>query len=227
MFLYGFRPNRRLFILCGFRFTVSLSVVVNLWDCLVGRSRGLIRRSISCAAFDCWDQLGIISSIGKSECESQVRLLPVLMNIRPVFSPSRLQDAIDRQRDFKIYRLWNEWINEQSGTSLHVLCACYFTSSKDRSSLDQLLGCDVKRICAIFKKGFISIQMYPSIHPSIHPSILGLSALWCPMSPHFLTGWVSSLLGLALVSWATALVGVHCLSLHLDGWMHCAMLLFN
>src|SRR6218665_667480 len=27
----------------------------------------------------------------------------------------------------------------------------------------------------------------PSIHPSIHPLIHGLTAYWCPMSPHFLT----------------------------------------
>ena len=33
------------------------------------------------------------------------------------------------------------------------------------------------------------------------------------MSPHFLTRWVSRLLGLALVSWAFARIGVHWLSL--------------
>jgi len=45
--------------------------------------------------------------------------------------------------------------------------------------------------------------------------IHGLSARWCPISPHFLTRWVSRLLGLAVVSWAFARVGVHRLSLRL------------
>ena len=36
--------------------------------------------------------------------------------------------------------------------------------------------------------------------------ILGPTACWCPLSPHFLTGWVSRLLGLAQVSWATTRV---------------------
>ena len=53
--------------------------------------------------------------------------------------------------------------------------------------------------------------MYQSIHSFLH----GLSARRCPMSPHFLTRWVSRLLGLALVSWVFARVGVHHLSLHL------------
>ena len=39
--------------------------------------------------------------------------------------------------------------------------------------------------------------------------ILGPTDRWCPMSPHFLTRWVSKLMGLAQVSWATARVGVH------------------
>jgi len=39
--------------------------------------------------------------------------------------------------------------------------------------------------------------------------ILGPTACWCKMSPHFLIRWVSRLLGLAQVSWATAPVGVH------------------
>ena len=39
-----------------------------------------------------------------------------------------------------------------------------------------------------------------------HPSIHGLNVRRCPMSPHFLTRWVSRLLGLALVSWAFARV---------------------
>ena len=53
------------------------------------------------------------------------------------------------------------------------------------------------------------------IHPSIHPLLHGLSARRCPMSPHFLTRRVSRLLGLALVSWAFARVGVHRPSLRL------------
>jgi len=39
--------------------------------------------------------------------------------------------------------------------------------------------------------------------------ILGPTARWSPMSPHFLTRWVSRLFGLAQVSWASARVGVH------------------
>src|SRR6218665_3832819 len=50
---------------------------------------------------------------------------------------------------------------------------------------------------------------------SIHLLLHGLSARRCPMSPHFLTRRVSRLLGLAMVSWAFTLVGVHRLSLHL------------
>jgi len=46
------------------------------------------------------------------------------------------------------------------------------------------------------------------VHP-IHPLLHGLSACRCPMSPHFLTRWVSRLLVLALVPWAFARVGVH------------------
>ena len=38
------------------------------------------------------------------------------------------------------------------------------------------------------------VCMYMCV-PSIHPLIHGLSAHWCPMSPHFLTRWVSRLLG--------------------------------
>ena len=52
-------------------------------------------------------------------------------------------------------------------------------------------------------------SIHPSIYPSIHPLLHGLSARRCPMSPHFLTRWVSRLLGLALVSWAFACVAVH------------------
>jgi len=40
--------------------------------------------------------------------------------------------------------------------------------------------------------------MHAHIHeciPSIHPLIHGLSARWCPFFPHFLTSWVSRLLG--------------------------------
>ena len=48
------------------------------------------------------------------------------------------------------------------------------------------------------------------IHPSIDPWVQGRR---CPMSPHFLTRWVSRLLGLALVSSAFARDGVHRLSL--------------
>src|SRR6218665_3510943 len=53
------------------------------------------------------------------------------------------------------------------------------------------------------------------IHTCIiyHPLINGLITRRCPMSPHFLTRRVSRLLGLALVSWAFACVGVHRLSL--------------
>src|SRR6218665_1413749 len=51
--------------------------------------------------------------------------------------------------------------------------------------------------------------------PSIHPLLHGLSARRCPMSPHFLTRCLSRLLGLALVSWAFARVGVHRPSLRL------------
>ena len=43
----------------------------------------------------------------------------------------------------------------------------------------------------------------------------GLSSRRCPMSTHFLTWWISRLLGLAILSWAFARVGVHCLSLRL------------
>jgi len=50
---------------------------------------------------------------------------------------------------------------------------------------------------------------------SIHSSFHGLSVRRCPMSPHFLTRWVSRLSGLALVSWAFARVGVHRPSLRL------------
>ena len=49
----------------------------------------------------------------------------------------------------------------------------------------------------------------------IHPSIHGLSGRWCPLSPHFLTGSVFMLSGLALVFWAFASVGVHRLALRL------------
>jgi len=42
--------------------------------------------------------------------------------------------------------------------------------------------------------------------------ILGFIARWCPMSPHFFASWAFKLLGLALVSWVTARVGVHRLS---------------
>ena len=37
------------------------------------------------------------------------------------------------------------------------------------------------------------------------------TARFCPVSPHFLTRWVSRLLKLALVSWATVRVSVHCI----------------
>ena len=50
--------------------------------------------------------------------------------------------------------------------------------------------------------------------PSIHPLLHGLNRR-CPMPPHFLTRWVSRLLGLALVSWAFTRVGVHRLPLRL------------
>ena len=46
-------------------------------------------------------------------------------------------------------------------------------------------------------------------------NILGPTASWCPMSPFFLTRWVSRLFELALVSWTFARVGVHRLSLRL------------
>src|SRR6218665_2241562 len=49
--------------------------------------------------------------------------------------------------------------------------------------------------------------------------ILETTARWCPMSPHFLIRLISRLLGLVPVSWATAHVGVHRLSLfavHMD-----------
>ena len=44
---------------------------------------------------------------------------------------------------------------------------------------------------------------------SIHPLIAPWAQRRCPISPHFLTRWVSRLLGQALVSWAFARVGVH------------------
>jgi len=47
------------------------------------------------------------------------------------------------------------------------------------------------------------LNWWVNIHP-IHPLLHGLSAHRCPMSPHFLTRWVSRLLGLVLVSWAFA-----------------------
>jgi len=47
---------------------------------------------------------------------------------------------------------------------------------------------------------------------SIHPLIHGLNARRCPVCPHFLTEWVSRLLGLALISWVFARVGVPRLS---------------
>src|SRR6218665_3714197 len=56
---------------------------------------------------------------------------------------------------------------------------------------------------------------YIHVHPSIHPLIHGLNARRCPMSPHFLNRRVSRLLGLALVSWACARVGVYRPSLRL------------
>src|SRR6218665_58031 len=54
------------------------------------------------------------------------------------------------------------------------------------------------------------LKQYPSIHPSIDP---WAQRRRCPMFPHFLTRRVSRLLGLALVYWAFARVGVHRLSL--------------
>src|SRR6218665_2962582 len=57
--------------------------------------------------------------------------------------------------------------------------------------------------------------MYIYIYLSIHPSLHSLCAHRCPMSPHFVTMYVSRLLGLALVHWAFARVGVHCLSVRL------------
>jgi len=56
-----------------------------------------------------------------------------------------------------------------------------------------------------------SLIVNESVHhgPSIHPLLHGLSACRCPMSPYFLTRWVSRLLGPALASWATARVGIH------------------
>jgi len=50
---------------------------------------------------------------------------------------------------------------------------------------------------------------------SVHPLLHGLSARRCPKSPLFITRWVSRLLGLTLVSWAFAHVGVQCFSLRL------------
>src|SRR6218665_1285039 len=59
---------------------------------------------------------------------------------------------------------------------------------------------------------FLFINKY--IDPPIHPLLHGLSARRCPMSPHFLT-IREFLLGLALVSWAFARVGVQHPSLRL------------
>ena len=58
---------------------------------------------------------------------------------------------------------------------------------------------------ALWTKGDESTNE-PPCHISIvlYSIILGPTAQWCPMSPHFLTRWVSRLLGLAQVSWATA-----------------------
>ena len=64
------------------------------------------------------------------------------------------------------------------------------------------------------KTGFQFSNRNPDFRVSINiPNcilldILGPTARWCPMSPHFLTRWVSRVLGLTLLSWATARVGV-------------------
>src|SRR6218665_3648664 len=55
---------------------------------------------------------------------------------------------------------------------------------------------------SVYCKLFCVYYIYMYIFPSIH----------CSMSPHFHTRRVSRLLGLALVSWAFARVGVHRLS---------------
>ena len=63
-------------------------------------------------------------------------------------------------------------------------------------------------------------RLLRSINSLIHSFIIiiispGVNAHWSPMSHLFLTRWVSQLLGLALVSWAFARIGVHRPSLHL------------
>jgi len=43
----------------------------------------------------------------------------------------------------------------------------------------------------------VTQQANPYAHLHCYCIILGLTACWCPMSPHILTSWVFRLLGLA------------------------------
>ena len=63
--------------------------------------------------------------------------------------------------------------------------------------------------CQIKSLKFFRKYLNPSIHCSMGSAPIGVQC------PHFLTRWVSGLLGLALVSWAIAHVGVHHISLRL------------
>jgi len=62
-----------------------------------------------------------------------------------------------------------------------------------------------------YKITTFKLQIITPQHPSIHPLIHRLNARRCPMFPHFLTRWVSRILGLAntCLKWANCVKNLH------------------